>query len=85
MFKITDHTIMIVAYTWNIVVVLTGNLMVLQYVSGQSLSDVKKLKKELFTDSGYDRKIRPSLNQTSQTEVCIVLKTTCFFLILFFF
>ena len=70
---------------WNTILVFTGNLMVLQYVSGQSLSDVKKLKKELFTDSGYDRKIRPSLNQTTPTEVCIVLNSTCFFLILFFF
>ena len=39
-------------------------------VGGYSLTDVKKLKKVLLNDTEYDRKIRPTLDQTKPTEVC---------------
>ena len=42
-------------------------------VSAYSLTDIKTLKKELLTDTVYDRKIRPTLDQTKPTEVCYFL------------
>ena len=33
-----------------------------------SLTDVKNLKDELFNNTQYDRKIRPTLDQTKATE-----------------
>ena len=38
-------------------------------VGAYSLTDVKKLKKLLLNDTEYDRKIRPTLDQTKPTEV----------------
>ena len=36
---------------------------------GYTISDVQSLKKELFTDSGYDRHTRPILNQSTSMQV----------------
>ena len=43
---------------------------------GYTISDVQRLKKELFTDSGYDRHTRPILNQSTP-----MLVTTAFLLL----
>ena len=41
-------------------------------VDSYNISDVQALRKHLFEDSGYDWRIRPSINQSKYTEVRIV-------------
>ena len=52
-------------------VTLISTFMIIRAM-GYSLSDVKRLKKELLNDTNYDKSLRPSLNQTKPTEVCII-------------
>ena len=44
-------------------------------VNGQTLEDVRKLKKALFVDQPYDIKMRPIQNQSNQVVVSLTLCT----------
>ena len=48
-------------------------LVMASLINGYTLSDVQRLKKELLTDSGYDRNLRPILNQSRPMEVNIYI------------
>ena len=43
--------------------------------NGQTLEDVRKLKKALFVDQPYDVKMRPIQNQSNQVVVSLALCT----------
>ena len=44
---------------------------IIKGVSGQTLEDIRKLKKALFVDQSYDVKMRPIQNQSSQVVVSL--------------
>ena len=44
-------------------------LLIIGLAKGYTISHVQRLKKELFTDSGYDRHTRPILNQSTPMQV----------------
>ena len=48
-------------------------LQLLVSVDSYNISDVQALRKHLFEDSGYDWRIRPSINQSKYTEVKFIL------------
>ena len=51
--------------------IIITSIGIIKGVSGQTLEDIRELKKALFVDQSYDVKMRPIQNQSNQVVVSL--------------